>query len=276
MIQVTTHAKVRQFKLARSIRGKSWYYTAAYYVDGLLIDTGCAHTSHEMFEAVKDLPVRMIVNTHSHEDHIGANALLGRHFGLTPFIHDLGLPVLADARSHLNLRPYQRVMWGWPEAFPGRVLGDAVETDSYKFRVIHTPGHSPDHVSLFEPDQGWLFTGDAFIGGRDRTLRADYNIYGIRDSLEKLLGLNPAVIFPASGKIRENPSDELASKIAYLEEIGRRAKKFSRQGLSYRRISLKLFGWEGPIFYITLGHFSGRQLVRSLIEDLPESRKESV
>ena len=139
--------------------------------------------------------------------------------------------MLADPRSHLNLRPYQRVMWGWPEAFPGRVLGDAVETDNYKFRVIHTPGHSPDHISLFEPDQGWLFTGDAFIGGRDRTLRADYNIYGIRNSVEKLRALDPGIIFPASGNIRENPSDELAAKTAYLEEIGRRAKKFSRRGV---------------------------------------------
>ena len=36
----------------------------------------------------------------------------------------------------------------------GQPIGEWVETDRYRFQVIHTPGHSPDHICLFEPEQG--------------------------------------------------------------------------------------------------------------------------
>ncbi len=60
MIQVETIDGVRKFRLARSLLGKGLYYTAAYWVDGLMIDTGCAYTVSELLQALKGLPMMHI------------------------------------------------------------------------------------------------------------------------------------------------------------------------------------------------------------------------
>ena len=49
-------------------------FTAACWVDGLLIDTGCSYTADQRSSAMDKAGVEPVVNTHSHEDHTGANA----------------------------------------------------------------------------------------------------------------------------------------------------------------------------------------------------------
>ena len=81
MIQIEQIGEVRKFRLARTMAGRGLYFTAAYWVDGLMVDTGCAYTVRELLESVDNFPVRCIVNTHSHEDHIAGNAALQAKFG---------------------------------------------------------------------------------------------------------------------------------------------------------------------------------------------------
>jgi glyoxylase-like metal-dependent hydrolase (beta-lactamase superfamily II) len=252
---------VVRFHLARALLGRPFYYTAAYWVDGLLIDTGCAHTAPELVQALGKWPVEQIVNTHSHEDHIGANADIQERAQCPIFAHAEALPILADPRLQ-PLQPYRRLFWGWPRPSRGRATGsESVKTRRFDFQVIHTPGHSPDHICLFEPGQGWLFSGDAYIGGRDRALRAGYDIRGIIASLRRLSELPVAAIFSGSGTVRESGTQPLDEKIAYLEELGDKILSLWQKGLSRQQ----LFGRELPISYLTLGHFSGVRLIDSYL-----------
>ena len=269
MILVENIGEVRKFRLSRTLFGRGLYYTAAYWVDGLMIDTGCAHTVQDLLSATDEINVDLIVNTHSHEDHIGANSALTSRFGAKIKTHPLALPVMASPRKQQPLKPYQRIMWGYPAASLGTDIADTIATDRYQFQVLHTPGHSSDHICLFEPDQGWLFTGDAFVGGRDQALRADYNIWQIIRSLKKLAKLNARLLFTGSGSVRENAHSDLSEKMHYLEDTAERALDLHRRGMSYGRIRRILFGRELPISYLTLGHFSGKNLVRSFVEDHP-------
>jgi glyoxylase-like metal-dependent hydrolase (beta-lactamase superfamily II) len=268
MIQTEQIGEVRKFRLARDFRGRGLYFTGAYWVDGLMVDTGCSYTVGELAAALNGSTVERIVNTHSHEDHVAGNAVLQTTFGAEVLAHAGALAQLANPRK-TRLRPYQLVMWGYPDPCSGRALGDSVETRHHTFQVIQTPGHSPDHVSLFEPTLGWLFTGDAYVGGRDRALRLDYNIWQIIESLKKLAALRPQVLFTGSGTVRHEPGEELAEKIEYLEETGGKIVDLHRKGWSRRRIRKEILGKELPIAYYTLGHFSGKNLVRSYIEDQP-------
>jgi glyoxylase-like metal-dependent hydrolase (beta-lactamase superfamily II) len=266
MIRAEQIGLVRKFSIARTMLGRNLYFTAAYLVDGLMVDTGCAHTVREFTQALVGSHVQLIANTHSHEDHIGANAALQSTFDAQILAHRDALPYLADPRLR-PLHPYQRVVWGYPAPSTGLALGNQLETEQFRFEVIHTPGHSPDHVCLYEPTQGWLFAGDAYVGGRDKALRRDYNVWQIINSLKKLARLDAQFIFPGSGTVRDNPKETLRTKISYLEETGERVLGLRARGLSYRSISRQLFGPEMLIAYYTLGHFSGRNLVRSYIED---------
>ena len=38
--------------------------------------------------------------------------------------------------------------------------GDAIEVGRYRFRVVETPGHTPGHLALYEPESRILFGGD--------------------------------------------------------------------------------------------------------------------
>ena len=272
MIQVETIDGVQKFRLARTVLGRGLYFTAAYWVDGLMIDTGCAYTVSELLQATEDLPLKAIVNTHTHEDHIGANAALQRRSGAEIKVHSSGIPILAESRKNKLLRPYQRVMWGYPEPSQGTVIGEEIETGKHRFRIIHTPGHSSDHICLFEPEKGWLFSGDTYIGGRDRALRADYNIWEIIASLKTLAGLGPGLLFSGSGSIRNNPQADLRQKILYYEDIADRVLTLHSRGWGYGRIRRSLFGREIPIAYFTLGNFSGKHLIRSFVEDRPAAK----
>ncbi len=275
MIQIERVADappVIRFKMARKILGREYYRTAAYWVDGVLIDTGCAHTAPQLATTVGNWRVNVIVNTHSHEDHIGANASVQEVAGCPILAHAQALPVLENPKLQ-PLQPYRRIFWGWPLPSRGSAVGESVKTERFCFQVIHTPGHSPDHICLFEPEQGWLFSGDAYVGGQDRALREGYDIHGIIASLKTLSQLPVKIIFSGSGTVRAEGPQPLLEKIEYLEALGDRIRLLHEEGLSVRRIRRRVFGRELWITYLTLGHFSGLNLVRSYLAGLeaPES-----
>ena len=70
MLKSSTYETVIRFDLARTFAGRGRYWTTAYLLDGLLIDSGCAFTARELVKALEDATLTRIVNTHTHEDHI--------------------------------------------------------------------------------------------------------------------------------------------------------------------------------------------------------------
>ena len=267
MLKATQYPSITRLDLARTIAGRGRYWTTAYLVDGLLIDSGCAHSAPELTAFLGDKSLVQLVNTHTHEDHIGANGSLQRvHGGLKILAHPLALKILENPRRQ-PLQPYRRMMWGGPEPSKGEQLvdGEVIRTENFNFQVIYTPGHSPDHICLYEPDQEWLFSGDLFVGGRDRALSADADIWGVIQSLKKIAGLQLSKLFPGSARVRENPITEILEKIDYLEEMGARVLELHRKGWNVDAIARALYG--GPMFIeiFTLGQFSRRNLVRSYL-----------
>ncbi len=123
MINTSAFGPVIRFDFARTLFGKGRYWTSAYLVDGLLIDSGCAWEAAGLLGALHDRLPERLANTHSHEDHIGANGLLqARQPGLEIMAHPLALPVLADPRAAQPLHPYRQVFWGWPRPSLARPL----------------------------------------------------------------------------------------------------------------------------------------------------------
>jgi glyoxylase-like metal-dependent hydrolase (beta-lactamase superfamily II) len=268
MLKITRYGPVTRFDLARTLLGRGRYWTTCYLVDTVMIDTGCAHCVGELSAALADADLELIVNTHTHEDHIGANGRLQQNRdGLRALAHPLALPVLSDPCGLQPLHPYRRLMWGWPEPSRAEPVedGQVIEIGDRALEVVYTPGHSQDHLCLYEPRQGWLFTGDLFVGGKDRALRAGYDIWQIIASLKRIATLPVEILYPGSARVRDNPSEALATKIEYLQRLGEQVLELDRQGRSVSEIVRTLCG--GPMFIelLTLGHFSRRNLVRSYL-----------
>lgn len=106
MVSIEQIGLVRKFSIARTVFGRNLYFTAAYFVDGLMIDTGCAHASREFTQALHGLHVHLIANTHSHEDHVGANAALQNSLKIKILAHPVALPFLSNPRLR-QLHPYR-------------------------------------------------------------------------------------------------------------------------------------------------------------------------
>jgi glyoxylase-like metal-dependent hydrolase (beta-lactamase superfamily II) len=267
VLKVTRFGEVTRFDLARTLLGRGHYFTTAYLVDGLLVDSGCPHAAAELVAALAGERVERVVNTHTHEDHIGANGRLQRERGVEVLAHPLALPVLADPRRRQPLHPYRKVMWGWPEPSQARPVspGEVIATARHRFEAIHTPGHSPEHICLYEPEAGWLFTGDLFVGGRDRALRAGSDVWEIIASLRCVAALGATTLYPGSAKVRPNPTEALAAKLEHLERLGERVLELDRRGRIEPEIVRELCGRPMWIELITLGHFSRRNLVRSYL-----------
>jgi len=268
MLKISYFNEITRFDLARTFFGRGYYWTTAYFIDELMVDTGCAHCASELLTELENKSLKYILNTHSHEDHIGANGLLQNiKDELEIYAHPLALRILADPKNTQPLQLYRRLMWGLPKPSKAEQISDGalLTTKHYNFKVIYTPGHSPDHLCLYEPEKQWLFSGDLFVGGKDRALRANYDIWQIIESLKNISVLPIKILFPGSARVRENPNDELKNKISYLEELGQKILSLYNQGMSVNTIIQTLFKKHMFIELFTLGNFSRRHLVLSYL-----------
>lgn len=140
-----------------------------------LVDTGFQQTPVDrIFPTVKQLGreisnIQFVVNTHRDRDHVEGNAMIKAHTPATIAIHELE----ASAVQHVDV------------TFTD---GDMVEPGNRKFRVIHTPGHRPGSICLYDPTAQLVITGDTVCGTRTNLIRMDPTIYIA--SLQKLLNLN--------------------------------------------------------------------------------------
>ena len=108
----------------------------------------------------------MIINTHGHIDHIGANRDMKDKFGVPLLIHAADGAMLGKAQS-LELSLFLAVHDS-PPADKTFGDGDEIRIGNCALRVLHTPGHSPGSVSLLA--DGFLLSGDTlFFEGVGRT-----------------------------------------------------------------------------------------------------------
>jgi glyoxylase-like metal-dependent hydrolase (beta-lactamase superfamily II) len=268
MLNASRFGDVLRIELARSLLGRGWYWTTAYLVGKTLIDTGPAHTADALLRYLQDIPIKQVLNTHAHEDHIGANGPLQRsRDGLKIYAHPDAIPILENPATNQPLQLYRQIMWGWPEPCEADPItdGDIVEDGDLRWQVMHTPGHTQHHLCFFEPNHGWLFCGDLFVGGRDRAFGAGNDIWQIITSLKRLADLPLQTLFPGAARVRSNPNRELRTRIHWLEDLGERILALHQKGWGVGRIAREVSG--GPMFIelFTGGHFSRRHLVHSYL-----------
>lgn len=255
---------VVRFVMARRILGKKLYRSSCYLVDGLLIDSGIPLLCRSFARSLSDRRVTAIAITHAHEDHIGGNAILQECHGVPVFAHEKALPIISDPRN-LSLLPYQKLFFGTPSPSVGKPVGDTIDAERRRFKVIHSPGHSPDHVVFYEENKGWLFSGDAFIGGQDRVLREGYDVRLVTKTLRMLSSLGAEVMFTGMGNVIRHPARQIERKISYFEEVSDRIVKMNREGISAADIARKLFPGDFHVRLVTSGDFSAANLVQAFL-----------
>lgn len=268
--QVHTHGPVTEIVMGPTVLGKQIFPFRAYLVDGLLIDTGPPINQAEMAAFLREHPVDQVVNTHHHEDHAGLNAMLNTQFGLTPLAHPLAVDLLADLPP---IQLYRRATWRSAANSRTAPVGDVVETPRYRFQVLHTPGHTDDHIALYEPNQGWLFSGDLYIADKLKLLRREEDPFKMMDSLALMLRGRFDTVFCAHRGPVSDGHAALARKHAYMATFRDQVRTLHDRGLDETAIVRQLLGREDLLMAtVSAGDFTRRNLVKAFLPGWPGAR----
>lgn len=263
MIDATLYGEVLQIRMCRYPDFPTGTWVCAYLADGLLVDTGPAHTAAELVHFLAGKTVKAAVNTHFHEDHISANKFLQDAYGIDIYAHPLAIDKINNPPM---LYPYQEEVWGLPVPSEVKPVGDYIDTEGYRFEVIPTPGHDRDHICLFERKNGWLFTGDLYVTTKPVVCRPNDDMRQVIADLKTVQALSPHVIFPAPTHVVKNPAQKLNTLIAYLEKLGTRVEGLYNDGMGIEHIRQEVFGEEGLIAEMTQQQFSSLNLVKSFLK----------
>jgi glyoxylase-like metal-dependent hydrolase (beta-lactamase superfamily II) len=195
------------------------YYGMPDLPEWVLIDAGLKGSGGTIERAAekrfgKDNPPFAIVLTHGHSDHVGALLDLAEKWNSPIYAHPLEFPYL-DGRSSYpppdpgvssGMMAKTSPMLGrgpidvsrWLKALPldGSIPGMP------DWRWIHTPGHTPGHVSLWRTTDRTLIAGDAFV------TTAQESVYSVMTQREELHG--PPQYFTTDWPAAKNSVRKLA------------------------------------------------------------------
>lgn len=214
----------------------------------VLIDAGMPKSSAEIRGMVEERfgegrSPNMIILTHGHFDHVGSLAELLEKWDVPVFAHELEIPYLTGKKDYPPGDPSADggLISEMSPMFPNHGIdisqnvkplpADGTIPGMPEWRWIHTPGHTPGHVSLFRDRDRALIAGDAFVTVKQESL---YNVltqhqeisgppkYFTMDwdaafvSVKKLDELKPEVAITGHGI--PMAGEELARNLHYLAE----------------------------------------------------------
>jgi len=244
--------------------GKPLISVIFYYIDGLLIDTGAYNTRPSLQKFIQYNHVNQVALTHYHEDHAGNAGFLEKTLAVPVYGHSATVLAL---QKNVALKPYEYYMFGRLEKANITPLPKVIETDKYQFYPVHTPGHSIDHVIYHERNEGWVFSGDLFLGSRIKFFRKDEDIVQTIDSLKKTIDLDFDSLFCGHNPKMNQPKSHLGAKLEQLLLLMNEVEKSIYEGLVDKEILRRLRkGKEAHLAgIITLGDVSYKNMITSAI-----------
>lgn len=251
-----------------------------------LIDTGYSdeaslkqvrQTLKSMHYSIQDLA--LIINTHSHHDHVGGNESLQKSSGAQIAAHPLEAEIILNPKkawekamndlqdlanaSGIPKQVKRNVMRMRMKAEPSTVDvlinrslegGSVLNIGSTQLEVIHTPGHSPGHICLYDRNRRILFSGDHILPHTTPNIN---DLREFTDSLRKTLTYNIDSIAPGHEPIIKKP------KVRILELINHHIR---REEAFYRLIKWRETSTLYELITDYWGYLSTRHLTLALRE----------
>lgn len=183
-------------------------------------------------------PIRLLVNTEPHTDHISGNA----YFPGVEVIGQAGLKTRYEEAIPQMTSPerVERMKKDDPDSVwllnhpayspnpPTRTFDDelTLHLGKHTIRLLHIPGHTAPQTGVYLPEEGVLFTGDN-IFHRVKTFIQEADPWQWLEALERIRALDAAVIVPGHGEPCDNgylneQADIIRAWIGAVEDFVRR------------------------------------------------------
>jgi hydroxyacylglutathione hydrolase len=179
-----------------------------------LVDPGDEAQRILSFLDSRELRPTLIVATHGHLDHTaaipalleawrsrGLSVSLAAHKADADYFGEKAEEANRDLFAAIRASGYFKRYWR-PIPKPDFFLADGDELPGLPYRVIHSPGHSPGSICLYDAASGILLSGDTlFRDGVGRTDGPDSDSFALEASLKRLFELPPETrVFPGHGE----------------------------------------------------------------------------
>lgn len=183
----------------------------------VLIDSGLDKNFSKLQRVLLSLGIKVrdidiVINTHEHFDHIGANryfqdyALIAAHRSAATKIVFEDRYVTMYASGDLNEPPLKVHLW----------LEDKFRFDlgNYTLETVHTPGHTSGSICIYEVNRKVLFTGDTvFERGTLSYIGESGSVGDYINSIGRLGTMKINHIYPGHGSISQTPEDDMQQAI---------------------------------------------------------------
>ncbi|NLV21716.1 MAG: MBL fold metallo-hydrolase [Syntrophomonadaceae bacterium] len=232
-----------------------------YVIDGLLIDCGPESMKGSISKFLQEKHIEQVALTHIHEDHSGMAAWLQRQMNVPVYLHEKAIP---KAKRKAKYRLYRHITWGERPAFNPQPMPERLVTDKYTFDVIDSPGHMRYHNIFHEKNQGWLFTGDLYIGTKPLGASYDDNMLETIATINKILALDFDMIFCAHSGVVQNGKAMFQKKLDFLLEIQDKVNVLRQQGLDNHEIDKRLNPQKLPVTFFSRGEWSSYHMVNTI------------
>jgi len=213
---------------------KSHLYLIQDRNEAALIDAHVGSMAEKVLKKIQEIipinELKTVILTHGHMDHMGSSSLLKEKTKASIAIH------IADAQyieepwtQFLTLfndlgitkqayEEFQTMSGGKPvEVTKPLHGGDIIKVGSIELHVIHTPGHSPGSICIYEPESKMMFTGDALIPSEwyPNTIAVFQDATKYIQSLTRLSEMEINTLCPGHGKIRQGSEVEKEFKVHF-------------------------------------------------------------
>ncbi len=237
-----------------------------YHIDSILIDTGPHHFRKEVGSMISCNNVTSILLTHHHEDHSGNASFLKNQYNASVYLHPYGVSKLSKG---FRILPYQHILFGKAPRLQAETCPKIIETENITLKALHTPGHSKDHTVYHSEQEGWLFSGDLYVGEKIQFFRVDERIDQQIDSLRKIAELDFDVLFCSHRPCMKDGRTRIKRKLDYLESFNQQVLELHKSGMEEKEIITRLrVKNDLAVKLFTMGNACFSHMVRSSLNTL--------
>jgi glyoxylase-like metal-dependent hydrolase (beta-lactamase superfamily II) len=254
-------AALRTVRMARRYFGREILPVYCYVVGDTLVDTGLSCYRDELLALCREHGITRAALTHHHEDHAGNAAALAQ----------VGVEVLAsdDTRAlvarDVPIHFYQHLIWGKMQPARTAAFTASVRLGPYQAEVLPAPGHCADQVVFYVRQEGWLFSGDAFLSERVRVFRRDEDFAATVQTLQRLVRLDFDALLCAHKPRFTGGRLALKAKLDWLLQIEGEVRRHHAAGRPPREIARLCLKPPWLAAVLTAGDATAANLVHSIL-----------